>query len=254
MSDLQFDRAEGTGAAPDELKCSACGQPIRDSYYEVNGQILCPRCREEVERQLSAGSSAGRFGKALVLGAAATAVGTGIYYAVLALTGYELGLIAILVGWMVGTAVKKGASGRGGWRYQALAMFLTYTSIVASYVPLLVQEYQKQNQGVVAEQLGDTLVAAKEPEKDDPTITGEGAVDSAVVAAGDTANADEGPAMNPFVALVVMLGFIYALPFLAGFENVIGIIIIGIALYEAWKINQRAQLAFAGPFKVGQPR
>ncbi len=41
-----------------------------------------------------------------------------------ALTGYEFGLIAVLVGLAVGIAVRKGSSGRGGWRYQVLAMFV----------------------------------------------------------------------------------------------------------------------------------
>jgi hypothetical protein len=52
--------------------------------------------------------------------------------------------------------------------------------------------------------------------------------------------------------LVILLGIgvIYALPFLAGFQNILGLIIIAIGLYEAWKLNQRAKLTVAGPFKV----
>ena len=41
-----------------------------------------------------------------------------------------------------------------------------------------------------------------------------------------------------------------ALPFLAGFENIIGIIIIGIGLWEAWKLNPRMQLEITGPYRV----
>ena len=36
-------------------------------------------------------------------------------------------------------------------------------------------------------------------------------------------------------------------PFLGGFENIIGIIIIGIGLYEAWKLNRRVELTISGP-------
>jgi hypothetical protein len=46
------------------------------------------------------------------------------------------------------------------------------------------------------------------------------------------------------------IGVIYAIPFLAGFENIIGLVIIAIGLYEAWKLNKRAELNVAGPFKV----
>ena len=42
-----------------------------------------------------------------------------------------------------------------------------------------------------------------------------------------------------------------ALPFLAGFENIIGLLIIGFALWEAWKINRKVELAVVGPFQVG---
>ncbi len=58
----------------------------------------------------------------------------------LKLTGYEFGLIAILVGYAVGIAVRRGSSGRGGWPYQLLAVGLTYASIVGSYLPLVFAE------------------------------------------------------------------------------------------------------------------
>jgi len=39
-----------------------------------------------------------------------------------------------------------------------------------------------------------------------------------------------------------------AAPFLAGASNIMGIIIIGIGLYEAWKFNKR--VIVNGPFKL----
>ena len=51
-------------------------------------------------------------------------------------------------------------------------------------------------------------------------------------------------------------GFLFACvialasPFLAGFRNVLGILIIGFALYEAWRLNRRVPLAVTGPFRV----
>ena len=41
-----------------------------------------------------------------------------------------------------------------------------------------------------------------------------------------------------------------AAPFLAGASNFMGWIIIGIALYEAWKINRRATVQINGPYAV----
>src|SRR5687768_15353440 len=105
---LQFDTAEpvgGAGATATSLACTACSTDITTSYYEVNGAIVCTSCRGTLRAQFTGGSSAGRFGKALGFGLFAAAVGSGIYYAVLRLTGYEIGLVAIVVGFLVGRAV-----------------------------------------------------------------------------------------------------------------------------------------------------
>ena len=233
--DLQFDRVETEGAKGPGT-CAECGQPIRDVYYEVNGRVLCDRCRRKMQAKWSAGSSAGRFGKAVVFGLVAAAAGSALYYAVLALTGYEFGLIAIVVGLAVGVAVNKGSNGRGGWKYQALAMFLTYTSIVSSNVPLIIREAQTQ-------ELSDSLFVDSAAS---PLV-----LDSAqAVAASDSGSGDSALPSNPALAVLMGIGVIYAIPFLAGFQNIIGIVIIAIGLYEAWKLNKRAELNVAGPFKV----
>jgi hypothetical protein len=52
-----------------------------------------------------------------VFGLGAGIVGAVIYYAVIAITNFEIGLVAILIGYMVGQAVRKGARGRGGLRF-----------------------------------------------------------------------------------------------------------------------------------------
>jgi hypothetical protein len=52
------------------------------------------------------------------------------------------------------------------------------------------------------------------------------------------------------LALAVIAGLAFAAPFLAGAENIIGILIILFALYEAWKLNRRQPFVVAGPFQV----
>jgi hypothetical protein len=118
------------------------------------------------------GAGAG-FPKALGGGLAGAILGVIVYYIVRAATGYEIGIIAIAVGWLAGKGVSWGSGRRGGPRYQALAIGLTYLGIVATHVPAV-----------------------------------------------------------GFAAAVL------ARPLLAGAENVVGLIIIGIGLYEAWKINR----------------
>ncbi len=51
-------------------------------------------------------------------------------------------------------------------------------------------------------------------------------------------------------ALPVAIAITLAAPFLVGIKNIIGILIIGFALYEAWKMNRRAVLDISGPFQV----
>jgi hypothetical protein len=168
---LQFDRAEFAGTPTAAARsCATCKSAIETSYYEVNGNVVCPKCRDELQASLTGGSGLLRFIKAAAVGTAAAGIGSGIWYGISRLTGYEFGLIAIVIGLMVGFAVRWGSGGRGGWVYQLLAIFLTYTSIVVTYIPYL-----------------------------------------------------------------------------------IAIVIIGIGLYEAWKLNQRTVIDIKGPFQAAGP-
>ena len=85
------------------------------------------------------GSRLGRAFKALLLGSIAAAVGAVIYYAITQITGLNLALVAVVVGLMVGGAVKAGSGHRGGRFYQLLAVLLTYTAIAAMYLPATVE-------------------------------------------------------------------------------------------------------------------
>ena len=51
--------------------------------------------------------------------------------------------IAVVVGLFVGGAVRMGSGHRGGVPYQLLAMFLTYTSIVSTYIPEIVKGFRE---------------------------------------------------------------------------------------------------------------
>jgi hypothetical protein len=82
----------------------------------------------------TAGAGA-RFLNALGGGVAGAILGAIVYYIVRAATGYEIGIIAIAVGWLAGKGVRWGSGGRGGPRYQALAIVLTYLGIASTQVP-----------------------------------------------------------------------------------------------------------------------
>ena len=141
---LHFDTAEFASAESrsQELSCAACRRPLAESYFEVGGQKMCPACKDAAIA-VRAGSGVAAFFRAWLFGTVAGIAGCGLYYAVLAVSGYQVGLIAIVVGLMVGIAVRNGSRYRGGWLYQAMAMIITYGSIVTSFVPELVTEINK---------------------------------------------------------------------------------------------------------------
>jgi predicted secreted protein len=238
---LQFDRAEVAPA----LKCSACPSTIDDTYFKLAGKVICLDCHEKAKAP-SGGSPAGRFIKAAVLGTVAAAIGAGIYYAILAATGYEIALISILVGVMVGAAVNIGSEKRGGWVYQLLAVFLTYTSIVSAYVPLVLGQMGKQS-AQRANSKAPAVAPADEEETPDNSVA-ETDDASKLRPAGKT-SVPAAPPMNRLVLIATLIGFAYALPVYVGIHNVIGLFIIGIGLWQAFKINRRPKLDIRGPFQ-----
>ncbi len=137
--ELQFDQAEYATAVPSGPSCGVCHRPIADEYYEINGKVACASCRQGIEAALRGGSRVVRFLKAFSLGSVAAAIGAVIYYAILRTTGYNIGLVAVVVGAMAGGAVRKGTGNRGGLGYQCLAVFLTYSAIVAMHVPMVLE-------------------------------------------------------------------------------------------------------------------
>jgi hypothetical protein len=52
------------------------------------------------------------------------------------------------------------------------------------------------------------------------------------------------------ISLVLLFAYAMVAPFLMGFENILGLIIIAIGLYEAWKLNKRMPVSITGPFTI----
>lgn len=236
--DLQFDRAEPTAAAGGPQSCTVCKQPLQGAYYAINGRPVCASCRDKVAQHAGSGS----FVTALMLGLGAAAVGAGIYFGIEALTGYEFGLVAIVVGLLVGTAVRKGSRGQGGWRYQTLAIGLTYLAVVVTDSSLAIRAYLTERGA-----RSDSVSVA--------TTTGSpGAATSPVLAPAQVDSAPSATASRtphaPIVALLIVLGLVLAMPFLIGFSNPLHFVIVGIALYEAWKLNRTPAFTITGPHQL----
>ncbi|RKG56179.1 hypothetical protein D7X30_24555 [Corallococcus sp. AB011P] len=74
------------------------------------------------------------------------------------LSGYNVSVLAIAVGWAVGTAVATGSDRRGGWFYRTLAVGLTYLAVGASLSPTLHTELQTPRPGIDLYERGDMKV------------------------------------------------------------------------------------------------
>jgi hypothetical protein len=126
------------------MVCAMCKQNITDAYYHLNGRPICASCKVKADAQIAQlmarGSNAGAMALAVVFGLGAAIAGAAIYYAVLAIAHVEIGIIAILIGYMVGWSIRKATAGVGGRQYQILAVALTYLAVCLAYTPLVLNQ------------------------------------------------------------------------------------------------------------------
>jgi len=239
MDSLDFERVDRTSGAA--RTCAQCATPITDRYYTLDSHVLCESCHLAFRNAKAPGNAASRFFGAAALGTAAAAIGCALWMVVTELTGYEIGLIAIAIGYLVGMAVHVGARRVGGRVYQLLAVFLTYSAIVMTYVPMIANEFMA-TEG--AQQEAQTALPDDRAEGD----TADFASDAN---AGENVEAPvTRPGVDELAAWVAAIPLAYMLPFLMGFENAIGILIIGFALWQAFRMNTRSKIELQGPFRL----
>ena len=254
---LQFEKAEFDQAETKKIECAECRDTIINTYFDAGGKTVCLACRDKIEEEQSRGNGVTRFIRALLFGVPAAFLGAGIYYAISALTGYEFGLVAIVIGLMVGAAVRAGSRRKGGWAYQTLAVILTYLAIVSTYIPLIIQEARKTDQAGNTEiilpldtarvQENNTAVSSEISEEQ--TSMQDIEFTAGTVPSGSS-EPEEVSFLMGLIGLGVLLVFAMIVPFMMGFENILGLVIIAIGLYEAWKINKRNPIAITGPFTI----
>jgi hypothetical protein len=243
-SPLQFDKAEFDQAATVTRSCGQCQQALGDEYFEAAGAVVCPGCAQTLSGK---GGSRKNALRAAAYGAAAALVGTLVWFAIMKVTKLELGIVAIAVGLLVGLAVRKGSRGVRGWKYQALAMALTYVSITASYAPMVFQGIIEASKKKV-----DTVVSTDfQPAPQPASVPATEPATGPATATAASAAAPSSWLVSLLLLAAVVFGIAFAAPFLGGVSNIMGIIIIGVALYEAWKLNRRVPVT--GPFRFAAP-
>ncbi len=238
---LQFESAiESTESADSDAErralaaviCGACQSAIPDAYFDINGTTVCGSCQAEIARQAETPRGMGTLALATVFGIGAAVAGAALYYAVIAITNFEIGLVAIAIGYMVGFAVRKGAGG-GGRRFQIVAIVLTYWAVGLAYVPFaFTDSAASRREQAQKEQPG---AAVAEPANADPDDGG-------------------GRRIGFGFAVAMLLGFTFVLPVLAIVgsmpSGLISAAIIAFGMHQAWRMTGAPQLQITGPYQI----
>lgn len=107
-----------------------CGFVVEGASPGASGVTFCERC---VARQdATEGSAAPRLPLALVGGAVGALVGAGVWAALAVFTNFEVGYVAVLVGYLAGLGVKLGAGAARGKALQGMAAGLALMGLVVA--------------------------------------------------------------------------------------------------------------------------
>lgn len=77
------------------------------------------------------------FLRSILYGLVGAAIGAVIYAVFVGVTGWSIGYVAILVGFIIGKLMMMGSVDRGGEKYQFVAVVLTYLSVAAAHALVL---------------------------------------------------------------------------------------------------------------------
>lgn len=134
--------------------CTRCGAAISEgraiSFPDKGGQAarvtVCPTCASTslVARGVKAETEDPNLLGALAFGLGAAVLSALLWYGIVVLTNYQLGIVAIAVGWLVAQAVMRGAGGKRGPRLQALSVACTLVAMALSEY-LIVHHFTAQS-------------------------------------------------------------------------------------------------------------
>jgi hypothetical protein len=120
--------------------CSSCGVEIpagqevalRGKDKNAPPMTICPSCANAVENTLQAETENPNWLGALLFGVGAAIVSTLVWYGIVALTRYQLGIIAVGVGWLVGMGIRLGSGQKRGVPLQIISVAITLIAMTTS--------------------------------------------------------------------------------------------------------------------------
>ena len=240
----QFGTAEYKNATGSD-RCKSCQQELTGTYFRINGLLACESCTRQLQAQTPKDTHS-IYVRGILFGVGGAIAGLILYSAFGIITGIEIGYVALAVGWLVGTAIKKGSNGVGGRRYQIAAVALTYAAVSLSAIPLGISYMMKQKKPAVA-----TTASASSPGSSatDPNAA-PSSNDSAIV----VQPVKQQRSLGTIVGALIFAGL--ASPFLelqGGISGIIGLVIIFVGIRIAWKITAGPRLEILGPFQAKAP-
>jgi membrane-associated phospholipid phosphatase len=238
----QFGTAEYKSASgPD--RCKSCQQELSGAYFRIDGLLACEKCTRQLQAQTPKDTHAA-YVRGILFGVGGAIVGLILYSAFGIATGIRLGYIALAVGWLVGTAIKKGSNGIGGRRYQIAAVALTYAAVSLSAIPVGIYSIVKEKNAAQISHPPDSSPASDITEpgsaspQGDPPASGQRSTPSLTSAAGALLFAG---LASPFLELT------------EGVSGLIGLVIIFVGIRIAWKMTGAPPLEILGPFQANAP-
>ena len=137
--------------------CSQCQKEVSGtqyySYRDKEGQniFLCDNCRGIAEKAIQEETNNPKIVIALILGLLAAVVAGILWFAISVLTGYQIGYIAIGVGYLIGKAVIWGSGGKRGMPLQIMSAVVTLATLCISQYFITVYYIRQYLQEHIAE-------------------------------------------------------------------------------------------------------
>lgn len=126
MTDQPASAMSSVAGAP----CAMCGNPRGSDSVLANGVPICGSCALRVRAELDQEETLGNVPLAMVLGAGGAVLGAGVWAAIVVATNFEVGYVAVLVGFLAGVGVKFGAGSGRGQALQMLAALLAVLGLL----------------------------------------------------------------------------------------------------------------------------
>lgn len=260
--------------------CSDCRAPLKTRYFAMNTRPVCSKCKIGYEEQIARGTGSAATLRAALWGGGAALAGAVILAGVLMTVGaFGRILMAVGIGWAVGTAIKKANGGFPGVHYQILAAALTYFAIGLGSIAPVVRDVRQARTAFVADSVrgvrdDSARAALLARQREEAGVSGEEIAapdepaDPLEAASPRRTTLQLGPQPPSNAAglikggivgrIVVAIVLIFSLPLISlfAFGGIYGaaitIFAFGFGMYKAWDLTSGgAALEVTGPHKVG---